>query len=127
MKLFIFLSVSSAMLIASPSYYEYDKQITLTKVTGEKNRSNKNIRYYKKDNGQIVGVKDEIIVKCINEKVCKNIFYKYNLKDVKNLSSTLYLIKVPESEDVFELSSKLYLEKDIEISHPNFVKKRYRR
>ena len=108
-------------------YYEYDKKVTLTELKKTKSFNEDNITYYQNSFGHKVGVKKEIIAKCKNDSNCKEIFKKYNLTNIQNLTSKIILITLNKNQDPFEISQKLYFEENIVFAHPNFVKKRKRR
>jgi hypothetical protein len=114
-------------MLSDTYYYEYGKKVQLTQLKGLRAVSDKNITYYQNSAGQKVGVKNEIIVKCKQTTQCNEIFAKYNLSEIKNLTSKILLIKLKAGVDPFETSQKLSLEEKIEFAHPNFVKKRKRR
>ncbi len=120
----LFLCVA---LCSESYYYEYGKKVELTKLKEQRVVNDQVIKYYKNSAGQKIGIKDEIIVKCKSNQECKDIFEKYNLTKVENLTQTIALIKLINGENVFVLSQKLYLEDGIITAHPNFIKKRYRR
>jgi hypothetical protein len=107
-------------------YYDHGKKVRLTKLKDK--RSNiKDIEYYKYDSGRTVGVKNEVLVKCKDLSSCEDIFKKYNLTNYKNLTSSIILITLNKEQNPFEISQKLYEEESIDISQPNFVKKRHKR
>jgi len=119
------LSLLCLSLNAESFYYEYGKKITVEKISNS--RSNSSIIYYKNSLGKEIGIKNEIIFKCIEGKECLNIVKSYNLKNISKLSDKIYIVKVSKDSDIFEISQKLYLEDNIEFANPNFIKKRYRR
>jgi len=119
------LSLLCLSLNAESFYYEYGKKVTVEKIS--ESRSNSGTSYYKNSLGKKVGIKNEIIFKCVDGKECLSIVKRYNLKDISNLSDNIYIAKVLEGSDIFEISQKLYLEDSIEFANPNFVKKRHRR
>ncbi len=107
-------------------YYEYGKRVELFKVT-QARAQNSNVTYYETASGSSVGLKNEVIFKCGVDIDCREVVAKYNFTSISKLSDTLYLVKLLNGEDVFEISQKLHKEKDIEFAQPNLVKKRYRR
>ncbi len=127
MKLLILLFWTSYILIADSIYYEYGKKVVLSKLPTQRVVNGHTIQYYQTQDGNKIGVKNEVIIKCDSAVVCQNIFNKYDLNSTKKLSEKFYLISVPKNQDLFELSSKLYMEDSIEMAHPNFVKKRFKR
>ena len=104
-------------------YFADEKRVYLNKLKEQRAIDGDIIEYYENQDGQKMGVKKEILIKCKVKKSCQQIFKKYNLENVKAITSSIFLITVKKNDDVFELSQKLYLEDNITISHPNFIKK----
>ncbi len=104
-------------------YFADGERVYLNKLKEQRAISNSLIEYYENQNGQKIGVKREILIKCKPNKSCQQIFKKYNLTNVENITSSIFLITVKKDDDIFELSQNLYLEDNITISHPNFIKK----
>ena len=102
-------------------YFDNGEKVYLNKLRETRGFNSENISYYENQMGQKVGVKQEIIIKCKAIDSCQNIFKKYNIQNIKQITSSIFLLSVKNSE-LFELSQKLYVEKDITISHPNFIK-----
>ncbi len=127
MKSVIFLIILFLNIFASDFYYEYGKKVELKKIDKTRNLQDSDITYYKNEYGQIVGVKNEIIIKCKSNQICKTLFKKYGLLNVNKLSDRFFHIILTKDQDVFLLSSKLYYEDGVLLSHPNFVKKRFKR
>ncbi len=124
MKIIFLTAIFFTFTWSESYYYEYDKKVTLTKLKEQKVLGNNLVEYYQNAQGKKVGVTRDIIAKCTKIESCKEIFEKYSLKNFENLTSTLFLIKLNDGDDVFELSQKLYKEEDIVFAHPNFLKKR---
>ena len=127
MKILLLTILLYSTIFSDTYYYEYGKKIQLTKLKETRVIDDKNITYYQNSAGQKMGVKNEIIVKCKHTGRCSDIFKKYNLTNIKNLTSKILLIKVEVETDPFELSQKLSLEDNIEFAEPNFIKKRQNR
>jgi len=104
-------------------YFADEKRVYLNKLKEQRTIDDNIIEYYENQDGQKMGVKRGILIKCGVNKSCQQIFKKYDLKNVKAITSSIFLITVKKDDDVFELSQKLYLENNITISHPNFIKK----
>jgi len=126
LKQFLLSIFLYSTLFSDVYYYEYGKKVKLTKLKEQRDVTDGTF-YYKNSAGQKVGVRDEILVKCNSRTECEKTFIKYSFKNTESLSSNIFLIKLKKSDDIFEISQKLYLEKTITIAHPNFIKKRYRR
>jgi len=125
MKKIGLLIIVTLSLQAGDFYYEYGKKVMITK--SYESRDNSGIKYYENSMGKKIGVKDEIIIKCVDGKSCQESLKRYNIAGVSKLTSTMFLVKVPKDENIFTLSQKLYKEDSIEFAHPNFVKTRKRR
>jgi hypothetical protein len=123
MKIFFLIIIFTLPSFANVFYYSHGKKIVLTELKQLRNLD-KNIKYYQNESGQKVGVTQEILTKCKKGYSCKEIFLKYNLSDITNLTSTIILITLKNGEDPFEVSQKLSLEKNIKFAHPNFIKKK---
>jgi hypothetical protein len=126
-KIMLIVLGLSLSACASEYYYEYGKKITVTKSYEQRAINNNNITYYTTQNGQKVGVTNEIIVQCEANIDCKTTLEKYNLQNISNLSDKLFLVKINNSENIFETSQQLYNNKDIKLAHPNFIKTKKRR
>lgn len=126
MKQFLLSIFLYSAVFSDVYYYEYGKKVKLTKLKEQRDAVDGTF-YYENSANQKVGVKDEILVKCNSKTECEKIFIKYSFKDIEPLGSNIFLIKLRKTDDIFEISQKLYLEEAITIAHPNFLKKRYRR
>ena len=126
MKAILILNILISSIFASEFYYEYGKKVKLDKAN-QTRALDSNITYYKNRNNQIVGVKNEIIIKCKSDEICLNLIKKYNFLNTQKLSEKFFLIILKKEQNVFKLSSKLYHEDGVILSHPNFVKKRFKR
>jgi len=126
MKLIALLLLAS-LLYANDFYYEYGQKVELTPAT-QKRSTNSSIEYYQKSNGNTVGIKkDEILVKCYQGVDCSKVLAKYGFASISSLSTTIYLVKLTSSQEIFNYSQTLYHDSDIAFAHPNFVKERKRR
>ncbi len=116
-KIIIF-SLLLISLEAKEFYYEYGKKIEVTKLFQK--RGLNSISFYQTSNGEKVGVKNEIIVKCKDE-VCLKLFKKLNLTDIEKVGN-FYLIKLKKNQNIFKISQKLYEDNSTILAHPNFIK-----
>lgn len=89
--------------------------VTPTKTKGD-------VKYYEDKDGRKVGVKDTILVKFHDTKNLQNYIKEYNLSELKNYGSGIYLFRVADSQDMFELSDILQQKSDIKYAHPNFYR-----
>lgn len=127
MKTLLIITFFCSTILSDTYYYEYGKKIQLTELKETRASNDNNITYYQNSAGQKVGVKNEIITKCKVPNQCNEIFEKYGLTQITNLTSKILLITLKAEDNPFELSQKLFLEKNIEFAHPNFIKKRQKR
>jgi hypothetical protein len=109
-------------LFAQNSYYEFGKKVTLTPLL-EKKSTNTNLKYYINEKKETIGiVSNELIVKC-DENTLKNlILNKYNIKETEKLGKDLYLLRLFNSQNIFELANILYENKTVEFAIPNTIK-----
>ncbi len=126
MKILILVTLLFSTVFSDVYYYEYGKKVELIKLK-EPRDVDSEAEFYQNSAGQKIGVKNEILVKCNSKEGCEKVFIKYNLKDIETLGSDIFLIKLNDTHNLFELSRELYNEECITISHPNFMKKRYKR
>lgn len=112
---------------SSEFYYEYGKKVILKELPEQRVLNGKDTRYFINEKGHKVGVSNEIIVKCISSVNCSEKLKELNFTDISNLTSTLYLVKVDNSDEIFTIAQSLYQNENIEFAIPNFLKKRERR
>ena len=122
-NLLILLSLS---LYSSDYYFEYGKKVELTKVKDYRSEGVGGVDYYTTVHGNRVGITNELIVKC-EQSNCTDTLKKYNLTNITSLSDSLFLVKLVNNENIFELSRKLYLDENIKFANPNFTKTRKKR
>jgi len=120
----IVISLISFMLLlnASDFYYENGNIVEVTKISQPRN--NNEIKYYMTSKGNKVGVKNDILVECVEDVNCSMVLSKYDTLSVENLTDSIYLLKIDKSKNIFEFTQKLYLDGNIKIAHPNFRKER---
>jgi len=104
-------------------YFAYGEKVYLNKLKEQRAMGNELIKYYENQEGQKMGVKKEILVKCKISSFCEETFKKYDFKNIKKLTSSIFLITSKSNDNIFELSQRLYFEEEIISSHPNFIKK----
>ena len=108
-------------------YYQNDKKNELTPIKTiqklQKKDSNQTIDYYKKDNGQIVGVTQEIIIKLKDKKAFKSIIKKYAISFKQKLTNTLYVVETNSTKNTLYITNLLYNDANIIYAHPNFIKR----
>ncbi len=122
----LFLVASLFVLSADEFYYAHDKKIEVSELRERRNNAD-TVRYYQTREARVFGVTDEIIVQCKEAKNCLETLEDLKFNNVSRLSKVLFLIKIPNVDNIFEISRKLYENPAIVLAHPNFVKKRERR
>jgi hypothetical protein len=121
MKKINLLVLLSLSLYSSDYYFEYGKKVELTKAKDYRSEGVGGVDYYITQYGNRVGITNELIVKCEHSN-CTEILGKYNLTNITSLSDSLFLVKLENNENIFEISQKLYLDKNITFATPNFTK-----
>ena len=111
----------SGILYANSSYYQNGKLVNLTPALNSRTLSN-SVQYYETRSGNRIGVKDGILVKCNQDIDCMNILKQYNFNNISKVTSTIFLITINNSDDIFKISRDLYHDKKIKFAHPNFIK-----
>ncbi len=114
----------TSLLNADNFYYAFGKKIEVTKLQQNRELDKSGITYYETKNGHKLGVKHDIIIGCKKGNSCLKVLKNYDIKSIEKLSPTLYLLTLPTDSDPFEVSNKLYKEKEIKLAHPNFIQKR---
>ncbi len=119
---FLFLSMVS--LSAETFYYSHGKKRIVTPLPAEQALRDHNITYYRTQNGMKLGVRKEVIAGCKPDASCQHLFDAYPVKSVEKLSSSLYLLRLQNDSDPFEVANRLYEEANITLAHPNFIRQR---
>lgn len=125
MKKLFFLILSLNFLYANKYYYEFDKKVEVEEI--QENNSEDNIKEYRTKDGKIVRFRNEILVQCRENSDCQNEFEELSLDNIEQIDSKFFLIKLDDTQDIFEYCEKLYQKSDIESAHPNFINKRTKR
>ncbi len=125
MKYYILFTISilSSSLFAQNYYYEFGKKVTLTPLL-EKKSTNTNLKYYINDKKQTVAIiTNELIVKCDEYTLNNKILNTYNIKEKEKLGKDLYLLRLFNTQNIFDLANTLIKDKNIEFAIPNMIKK----
>ena len=127
-KLYLILSFLLGTLCASDDYfYQKGKKVYITPLESvqlysvSESSSKNNIRYVKTQYNKTLGYYDEILLKTTAD--IETILKNYNLNLTKKLTSTIYLVRVKDKDMILDISNRMYEDKDIQFSHPNFMKK----
>lgn len=123
MRYIIILSILTNFLLANKFYFEFGKKIEIQNKIIHKSLDNKtNIERYTTTKGKQINFrKNEIIVRCHDKKECKDDFLDLNLQNFKEISTSFYLIKLENKENIFDICKNLYEKKDIKLAHPNYL------
>lgn len=105
-------------------FYAYGQKVLLTPLPVSRAASNHEITYYQTQDGAKLGVKHDVIIGCRKDANCTNLFHAYTIKSIKQLSPTLYLLKLPENLNPFDVANQLLKENKIILAHPNFIQQR---
>jgi len=115
------------ILDATESYYKNGKIIEVEKLHSNRSSNNSNINYYKTSTGNKIGVKKELIIECKETSTCPTFLESHNLMNYSNLSDTIYIVKIENGENIFNISKILYETGKVNFVHPNFIKTRRKR
>ncbi len=124
----LFCIITSSNLSAE-YYFSHQKRIGLTAIDTHKSRELKSTDklFFKDTHNNIIAITNQIIVSykklSDKEKIEKN----YQLTYIKNLDHNIFLYKVPNKKQTFEISNTLYKLESIKYAHPNFIKEKRKR
>ncbi len=126
----ILLTLAALPLTAETFYYAFGKKVYLQPLTtpralGDTNDST--VTWYRTQNGQKMGVRNEVIIGCDDEKACRDLLKGYPVTKAEKLSDTLYLLRLKKGSDPFAVANRLHEEPVVRLAHPNFIKKRQMR
>ena len=133
MKKQIIVSLLGLAMLANAGefYYSNGKKVDLTELEVNQNVGrrvlNSKTKYYKTSTGKRVGVRDDILVECVEGKDCKEVLSKYETTEISQLTDSIYIVKISSDKNIFEFAQKLYGDSNIKIAHPNLRKSKSRR
>ncbi|MEA3383650.1 MAG: hypothetical protein U9Q20_03110 [Campylobacterota bacterium] len=128
MKILYFLSLFISLSFSSDIfYYNGDEKVYLHESTNELRTINKNIKFYLTSRGSTLGITDKILIKIKTNEDINDIINDYNITLVKKVLENTYLIKVKENSQTLEVANEIYLDKRVNISYPDFLRKRTKR
>lgn len=122
-KILLLFIFTASILNAQSYYYNNHKKITLTPLQNSQSSENRSVSnpngilYFQSDS-KVLGVSDEIILKCLD---IDKILSSYDVTLVKQISKEIYLVKVKQSSLTLEMANKLYEDQDVVYAHPNFI------
>lgn len=124
--IFLTILLITQVVVADDYYYKNNKRITLTS-TSSMSKNSSNIDYYQTEEGIIVGVTTNLIVKLKDGNNLDNYLNEFNLTLVKTLSNNLYLLRSENKSLTLDISNRLSEKDDVGYAHPDFIKQRIRR
>ncbi len=125
MKNLFFLILSLNFLYANNFYYEFDKKIEVTEI--KESSDLEGVKEYLTNDGRTVKFANEILVQCKQNAYCNDDFEDLTLTNIEQIDSTFFLIKLDDSQNIFEYCEKLHQKDDIQSAHPNFINQRKKR
>ena len=127
MKTIILIVLIIAFGYSDEYYFDNGKKVYLKEINSNINRSHNannkketSIKYYTTKSGAVLGVNNDIIVKCKKNRNCKQELLKYDVERVEEISKDYYLLSLHDNIQIFSISRKLYQESYIELAHPDF-------
>ena len=126
MKIILMIIIVCINIFAQNFYYENNNKVELTAIpsarTNIKIKSTSNdIRWYKNDKGQIVGVTNYILVGWKDSSGVMGLLDSLNINVVEKITNDIWKLKV-DGGDVFYLSQVLYQSPKTSFAHPNMVR-----
>ena len=128
MKSILILGLLTNLLLSNDFYYEYGKKIELLNNSTTKLLSNNSIaKIYTTTKGKSLIFKDEIIVRCKENKICDNDIELFNLKKIIKRSNDYFLLQINSNQNIFTIMQELHKKENILSAHPNYlIKKKIR-
>lgn len=118
----VFLVLLQVVFASDKYYYESNKKVMLTQIAN-KSRSIKQIDYYKNENGVILGVTNQLILKLKDDSNLQKYLNDYNLTVKSKLGNNLFLLKTENNNLTIDTANALREKGDVVYSHPDFIKK----
>ncbi len=128
------MNTISAILLASMAfsisasaqefYYHNNQRIQLKQIPKLSHKNSNAIKYYQNEQGNILGITKQIILKISDESQIGLYAMEFNLSIEKKLTRTLYLVKVSDKNLTLETANNLSLKEGIVYAHPDFIKRR---
>jgi len=116
------------LLVYGDSYYsigEHKICLTPLKSNNLQKKEKDSIKYYKKENGEIVGIENQLFIK-LKSKNNLSLLKENNLKIIKSYNQNLYLVE-SNTTDIFKLIHKLNDNNATFYVYPNLFKQVERR
>jgi subtilisin family serine protease len=121
----VLISFLSISILNADFFYFKGKKKELTQI---KSRDyNSNTIYYQTQQGKRLGVKDQLIISFSNKSIKEYIQIEYSLKEIKQLSNTMYLYQTPSKEETLDIANELNKVVGIKFAQPDFLKKKTNR
>jgi hypothetical protein len=123
----VFLGAALSLYAGEVYFHAYGQKVLLTPLPVSRSVTNDEIKYYQTQDGKKLGVRHEVIIGCKKDTNCTKSLNAYTIKSVKQISPRLYLLKLPENLNPFDVANQLFKEKNIILAHPNFIQERIHR
>ncbi|MCJ8326400.1 MAG: hypothetical protein MJK08_04790 [Campylobacterales bacterium] len=128
MKLIILLFIINILNANEFYYYKNNQKVLLNSVNKITTRTlNYDLDYYKNKDGIILAVNNRLILKLKTNSNLDFYLNEFNMRKIKKISFNTYLLEVKDKSLTLKTSSLLSLKNDVEYSHPDFIKRRYKR
>jgi len=116
-----FLLFITMFLYSEDYFYEFGKKVELTPVMDTRGDIAKDIHIYKTRDGKTIKFKHEIMIK-FKDGVDKDSFFKkFDIKNYKQLTKNVYLVKPSSKEDVVSLAKNMYESNMVVYAIPNKI------
>lgn len=125
------------MLLSIPligaEYYDRGKLKTLTpepaprvqaSATSISQGSSVGTRWYRNEEGQRIGVNPSILIKWADPSQAAAVLDQFSLSGAEKISGTIWLVPVPMTMDIFDVTKRLYEHKAVEFAQPDMIKER---
>ena len=126
MRIVLMIIVIFIKIFAQNFYYEGDRKVELTPILSARSNikmksTTNNIRWYKNDMGQTVGVTDYILVGWKDTSGVMSLLDSLNITVVEKITGDIWKLKA-EGKNIFYLSQVLYQNPKTNFAHPNMVR-----
>lgn len=127
MKFLLFITIFATISMADIYYYQFGEKVSLTALKETRTVNGKTFKYYKTQNTQKVSFTNDILIKCVNDTLCRKTLVAYNVHNIKKLTKTLYSVEVNKGSDIFIVAQRLYNDANVKFATPNMIKQRKKR
>ncbi len=86
--------------------------------------SSSGTKWYRNENDQKVGVNSAILVQWKDISQAEKVLNDFSLTGAEMISETIWLVPVPKSMDIFEITKKLYEHEAVKFAQPDMINER---